>query len=211
MSRQHLPVAYAGMEMDTHRRDTAARFASAGHPVARPFLFHWWDKPVEMQTQRDPWRDDGAMADINAGLYGVHEGRLCIVGYCWGGRMARLGVATKPTFHACAVFHGGRIRQAMGRGMTSPIGLTADRRCAVMGFFGNEDQYPSPARVDDSGAALRSAHMGVVFHRHGGAGHGMQTFTEAERHHQQANGDAWATLLHVFDDSLERPKPPAST
>ena len=39
-----------------------------------------------------------------------------------------------------------------------------------MGFFGNEDQNPSPEDVDDYAEALRKAGVETTFHRYDGAG-----------------------------------------
>jgi carboxymethylenebutenolidase len=214
---QHLPVAHAGIETDPYQLDTAARFASAGYAVVLPFMFHWWGKSVDMQTKRDEWRDDRAVADMNAGLAvlrglpAVDAGRLGIVGHCWGGRMAWLGAATNPAYRACAVFYGGRIKQAMGAGTPPPIDLARDMRCALAGFFGNEDQNPTPADVNDYEAALKAAAVHYTFHRYDGAGHGFQTFTDAERYHQQASDDAWDKVLRFFDDTLGQPVAAAGT
>ena len=107
----------------------------------------------------------------------MDRGRAGIVGHCWGGRVAWLGACHNPDYRACAIFYGGRIKLQMGPGTPPGIELAGNIKCPVAGFFGNEDNGPSPEDVDDYDAALTAAGVPHVFHRYDGAGHGFQSFT----------------------------------
>ena len=80
--------------------------------------------------------------------------------------------------------YGGRIKQSFVDGATPPIDLVGGMGCSVMGIFGNEDQNPSPADVDDLDAALTAASVSHLFHRYDGAGHGFQDSSNKERYRE---------------------------
>ena len=97
--------------------------------------------------------DDRSVKDLNA-TYGLLVNRgdvsqIGVVGLCWGGRVAWLGACHLPKLDALAMCYGGRIKLAMGEGNPPAITLVSDITCPVIGFFGNDDQNPSPEDVDD--------------------------------------------------------------
>jgi carboxymethylenebutenolidase len=100
---------------------------------------------------------------------------VIVVRHCWGGRVAWLGACMLPALRACAIFYGGRIKLAMGD-QPPPIELASRIRCPVMGFFGEEDQNPTPADVDDYEKTPSNAGVEYTFHRYTGAGHAFQNF-----------------------------------
>lgn len=194
---QHIPVGHTGIENDTFTLATAERFASQGYVVAVPFIFHWWPKTDDIQIKRDGSRDDWMAQDMRAAFdllaskANVDATRIGIVGHCWGGRVAWIGACTIPETAALAIFYGGRIKIPMGDTDITPIELAADIRCPVVGFFGNEDQNPTPADVDDYDAALTEAGVDHAFYRYDGAGHAFQNFPSAERYCETQSEDAW--------------------
>ena len=204
---QHFPVGHAGIEHDEFTLRTAERLATHGHTVAAPFLFHWWPKDADMATKRNESRDDHMVADLDAvfrhlrSQAGVDASRIGIVGHCWGGRVAWLGACVLPALRACAIFYGGRIKLAMGDS-PPPIELASRIRCPVMGFFGEEDQNPTPADVDDYERALSNAGVEYTFHRYAGAGHAFQNFPTPERYREGASEDAWAKLIAFLATTL---------
>lgn len=198
---QHIPVGHTGIENDTFTLKAAERFAEAGYLVAAPFIFHWWPKQADIQTKRDESRDDRMVADMSAAFElleareDVDAARIGVVGHCWGGRVAWLAACHLPELAACAIFYGGRIKLPMGEGAPAPIDLAASIRCPVAGFFGDDDQNPSPADVDDYDAALIRAGVVHEFHRYPGAGHAFQNFPSPERYRPEQSEDAWEKVL----------------
>jgi len=160
---QHIPTGHAGVENDKFTLSACERFAQNGYVVAAPFIFHWWEKSESIDVKRKEFRDDWTVPDLHAAynvlaaMANVDASRVGIVGYCWGGRVAWMGAASNPKLKACAIFYGGRVRAAMGEGNSPAIGLAANIKCPVMGFFGNLDQNPSPEDVDAYDAALSKA------------------------------------------------------
>jgi len=207
---QHIPVGHTGVENDTFTLKTAERLAENGYTVSVPFIFHWWPKEEEMQLKRDEARDDWMAADMQAGydvlddMASVDSERIGIVGHCWGGRVAWIGACHNPNYKAAAIFYGGRIKLVMGDGDTPPIALTGNIKCPVIGFFGNDDENPSPQDVDDYDAALTAASVPHTFHRYDGAGHAFQAFPMEERYRPEASEDAWGKLLEFLKKHLQK-------
>jgi len=205
---QHIPVGHTGIENDTFTLKTAERYAENGYAVAVPFIFHWWPKEAEMQLKRDEFRDDWTVLDLKAaydhlaGQDNVDASRIGIVGHCWGGRVAWLGAAHNPDYKACAVFYGGRIKLTVGPDTPPAIELAGNINCPVIGFFGNDDQNPTPDDVDDYEAALDAADVPHVFHRYDGAGHAFQSFNSEEKYKEAASEDAWEKVLAFLGEKL---------
>jgi carboxymethylenebutenolidase len=207
---QHIPVGHTGIENDTFTINTAERFCLNGYLVAVPFIFHWWPKDEDIIVKRDESRDENMVADI-AATYDllcqkkeVDDARIGLVGHCWGGRVAWLGACHLPHLAACAVFYGGRIRLPMGEGNLAPIELADQIRCPVAGYFGMDDQNPTPADVDDYARALENAGVHHEFHRYEGAGHAFQNFPAPERYREEQSEDAWLKVLDFVDKNVKR-------
>jgi carboxymethylenebutenolidase len=206
---QHLPIAHAGLEKDPFTIDVGERLAAAGYACVIPFIFHWWPAEEEMAVKREAFRDDWVLADLTAawtmlaGLERVDETRTGIIGHCWGGRVAWLGACHNPNYKAAAVLYGGRIKAGLGQGSRPAIELADRIACPMIGVFGNDDQNPSPADVDDLGTVLTKAGVEHEFHRYDGAGHGFQDFTNEERYHREASDDAWRKVLAFLGRQLK--------
>ena len=209
MVAQHLPIAHEGLEKDPFTLDIGEKFAKAGYACVIPFVFHWWPPETDIAVKREEWRDDWTIADLEAatavltGLDRVDSERLGIIGHCWGGRVAWLGACRFPQYKACASLYGGRIKIAMGEVSTPPVELVGGMDCSVIGIFGNDDENPSPADVDDLDAALTAAGVEHEFHRYDGAGHGFQDFVNEERFRPEATEDSWAKVMAFFERTLK--------
>ena len=206
---QHIPVGHTGIENDTFTLETAARFCKQGYTVAVPFIFHWWPKDESIELKRAQSRDGRMVADVKAAfgllshMPAVDENRIGIVGHCWGGRVAWLGACHISNLKACAMFYGGRIKIAMGEDNPPPIHLADKIPCPVAGFFGNEDENPSPDDVNDYAAVLEAADVVHEFHRYDGAGHAFQNFPTPERYRETQSEDAWEKVLTFLDALLK--------
>ncbi len=206
---QHIPIAHAGLEKDPFQIDVGERLAKAGYASVTPFIFHWWAAEEDLAVKREGFRDDRAVADIDA-AYGfltamdkVDAGRIGIMGHCWGGRVAWLGACHKPDLKAAAILYGGRLKVGMGEGSVPPIELADRIACPVIGIFGNDDQNPSPADVDDIDAALGDAGVEHQVHRYDGAGHGFQNFADENLYRKVATEDSWRKVIAFFDKNLK--------
>src|SRR5258708_30396253 len=68
----------------------------------------------------------------------------------------------------------------------APISLTANLNAPLLGIFGNDDQSPPPAQVDQHEAELKRLGKSYEFHRYDGAGHGFFYYQGAAYRPQQA-------------------------
>ena len=113
-----------------------------------------------------------------------------------------MGAATNPNYKACAVFYGGRINKIMGENNPPVIDLATDINCPVIGFFGNDDENPSPEDVDDYSKALNEGGVENKFYRYYNAGHAFQSFNSEDKFRSQASEDAWSKVLDFFQEKL---------
>lgn len=211
---QHIPVGHAGLEHDTFTLTSAQRLADAGYVVAVPFIFHWWPKNQDMKIKAGEFRDDWVISDLKAthellsAQHNVNPSRIGILGHCWGGRVSWLGACQIPEIKACAVFYGGRIDKKLGprevtEQMLSPLEQVKSISCPVAGFFGNEDQNPTPELVDEYESALSENGIEFTFHRYDGAGHAFQNFPTPDRYREQQSEDAWDKSINFLNQHLK--------
>ena len=82
------------------------------------------------------------------------------------------------------------------------IDLSIDIKYPVIGFFGNEDQNPSPEDVNDYSRALTDAGVEHEFHRYDYTGHAFQSFNIEEKYSEDASEDAWTKVLDFFREKI---------
>jgi carboxymethylenebutenolidase len=140
--------------VNSHIRAVTDSFAAEGYVAIAPSLFDrvrmgiemgYSDK--EMQEGRGyvmQLKQDQTLKDISAAIAVTkHAGRVGVVGYCWGGRMAYLSACELPI--ACSVaYYGGGITQMLDKKPKVP----------VMYHFGERDKHIT---LDDV-AKIKSAH-----------------------------------------------------
>jgi len=196
---QHIPGGHSGIENDVFTLKTAQRYAQNGYFVAAPFIFHWWPKSEEMLVKARAFRDDWTALDL-AASYALLAAQPAVA---QEGRVAWLGACTHPGYKACALFYAGRVKLPLGpAGTPAAIELAQQIRCPVIGFFGNDDNNPTPEDVNDYAAALQKAGVEHTFHRYDGAGHAFQSFDSEERYRPQASEDAWTRVLEFLAEKL---------
>jgi carboxymethylenebutenolidase len=194
--------------IDDFTRAVAARLAGHGFVAAVPDLYHRRPDGEDTGESLKHVQDAEIMADVDASLgalramSNVDPARIGVVGHCFGGRNSFLVAVSRPdTIKACAIFYGGNMAVARGPGRP-PLDLASAVACPVIGFFGNDDQNPSPADVDRLAALLKSHGMTCEFHRYDGAGHAFQNFTDKGRYRERQAEDAWSKLIPFLGNTL---------
>ena len=161
--------------------------AAEGYVAAVPDFYHRSPPDMESGDAQGRVIDSELVADIDVtvamlqGLDSVQGDRIGIVGHCFDGRNSYLGAATNSAFKACGVFYGGKTMKARGDGRPTPFELMKNITCPLIGFFGNDDQNPSPDDVDKIDTELTQHVVRHVFHKYDGAGHAFQNFTAPDR------------------------------
>ena len=110
---------------------------------------------------------------------------------------------TSKAFDAVVDLWGGRVVQdeLTEKQPVSPITMTKDLNCPILGLFGNDDQSPTPAQVDQHEEELKKHGKQYEFHRYDGAGHGFWYYDRPAYRPQQAM-DAWGKVFTFFEKQL---------
>lgn len=122
------------------------------------------------------WDWDAALVDLDAGRAAVTSaiapnGKVGIVGFCFGGSLAWLAACRYD--YACAVCY---------YGSDMPKYANEKGRCPVLAQVGAADKsFPA-----DQIAAFRKVRPEVAFHIHPGAPHGFDNPMRPARHHPEA-------------------------
>ena len=198
--------------MNANITGIAERFAREGYVAAAPDLFHRsgrlrfapYDRLQEMRGELrvgfgDRSIDDDVQATIDHLLRDPDvNGRVAIVGFCLGGRVAMQSAIRAEGLSAAAVFYGG----FMFPGEDAPDAFSAMREAAslavpVVGFFGEDDRNPTPEQARALDDLLTSLAKDHAFHYYAGAGHGFFC-DERPSHRAEAADDAWTKTLAFF-------------
>lgn len=201
---------------DEFYRETARRFAHHGYVALCPNLYHRFGHgtPEEVAARARAAggvADDDVVGDCAAAAQYLRSlpfssGKVGILGTCSGGRHAFLVACRTQEFDAAVDCWGGRVvmapQELTPQQPVAPIDYTRDLSCPLLGLFGNEDQSPSPAQVDQHEEALQRLGKVYEFHRYDGAGHGFWYYDRAAYRPQQAM-DAWRKVFTFFGRHLQ--------
>ena len=124
-----------------------------------------------------------------------------ITGFCLGGRVSLYMAGVSDEFAASAIFYGTDMNRGRG-GDPAPLSFAFDIRCPLAGFFGSEDQNPSPADVDEVDSELDRLGVPHTFHRFEGAPHAFNDPFNPVRWTPAPAAEAWQLLLQFFRGAL---------
>jgi carboxymethylenebutenolidase len=159
-------------------QEMTRRLAEAGYFSVAPDLYHRSPPEIkdDVEAQQARRRDDQVITDVNAavdflrGREFADVGKLGIIGFCMGARVAYPMAAANPGFRAAVDFHGGGIFKAWGDG-PSPFVRSAEIRCPLQGHFGEDDKNPSLADMHKLDAEMTRLDKRHEFYSYPGAGH----------------------------------------
>ena len=196
--------------------------AQNGYIAIAPYLFHRSDVSNEQLTSyqfEDPQRRQVAMPlkdnlkdpEIIEDMLGalnylkqmsIVSSSFGVTGFCIGGRIAYLMGVNTQEFEACADFYGVDMDLSWGEGK-SPLSVTANLNCKLVGFFGDLDQNPSKVDVDHLETELKTHQKNYTFHRYPNAQHAFNDPYNPVRYDQEAAEDSWPKLIEFFDEALK--------
>ena len=199
---------------DEWNMEVTRRLAHHGIQAICPNLFHRMgdgELPDVVQRYRDAGaiNDAEVLGDLQAAVdhllaSPVSNGKIGVIGFCSGGRIAYMAAAKLDVQAAV---------DCWGAGVTVPPGditdfrpeavidMTAQIRCPVLGVFGNDDQNPSPEQVDAIEAELNKHGKNYEFLRYDGAGHGFWGWQRPGYRQEQAV-DSWAKVFAFYEKHL---------
>ena len=204
----HLP----GYDRET--KEFVRRFADAGYDAICPNLYARVGADVSPDDAAAAVRasggvpDEQVMGDVRGAVdylraLDTSNGKVATIGHCSGGRHSYLAAASLP-LDAAIVCYGGLIVGETPPQLPTMVPLidrTPDISCPVLGLFGNDDQFPTPAQVDEIEAALKSASKDYEFHRYDGAGHAFFS-VDRTAYRVEAAVDGWERIWTFLDKHL---------
>jgi carboxymethylenebutenolidase len=120
------------------------------------------------------------------------NGKMGVVGYCWGGGNS-LNFATKcKDLNAAVVYYGRN---------PDPLDSVANIPCPVMGNYAEDDANIMPG-VEPLKAALSKAGKSADIKTYPGAKHAFNNNTNADRYNPEAAKDAWGRTVGFFKKNL---------
>jgi carboxymethylenebutenolidase len=182
--------------------------AGHGYVAATPHLHHRRPEGEDTRDSVKQLDDNQIVGDLNAtvallqGMDSVDSDRMAIAGHCMGGRVSFLGAASIPAFKCNVAYYSGNLFKAMGTGDAPPFEKLGALRGPVIGFFGNDDENPSPADVAKIDAKLTELGIAHEFHAYDGAGHAFQNFTNQAGYRAAATEDSFAKMIAWLGKNL---------
>jgi carboxymethylenebutenolidase len=196
-------------------RDVTRRFAASGYRAVAPTMFHragGGTAPYDDFSKVIPLfrgvTDDGIVADVDATVAhlrqaGFDDGRIGIVGFCFGGRVTFL-VATRRALGAAVGFYGGGIVTKRLPLFEPLIGDAARLATPWLGLFGDEDASIPADDVERLRETLaREATVAYEIVRYPGAAHGFHC-DRRPVYQEAAATDGWRRALEWLRRHLAR-------
>lgn len=183
--------------IDRHVRADVGRWAKMGYEAIAPALFdrrqrdfHAEHDDAGIQAGLAHARAtplDQALSDIAAcrDFLAQHGGKVCVVGYCYGGSLAWLAAARVEGIAAASSYYGSLVKQFAAE----PL------KCPVVVHLGRTDPGIDADEVE---AAVRAHHPKTPVHIYEGAGHGFNN-QSPERYNAEAADLARHRTLELFD------------
>jgi carboxymethylenebutenolidase len=144
----------------------------------------------------------GAMAYLK-GL-GNSNGKVGVIGYCSGGRQSFLSAVSLDLDAAVdcyGAFIVGEIPAGMPLKVTPIVDKTPSLSCPLLGLFGEEDSYPSPAQVAELEEALKANGKTYEFHSYPNTGHSFFSVNRPAYRVEAAN-DGWEKIFAFYGKYL---------
>ena len=141
--------------VNDHIRKVADGYAAEGYVAVAPALFDRVQPGVMMDEYTDETRTKGfslmqkvnhdeALLDIASAVDSAsNAGKVAVVGFCFGGRLAWLAAARVNGLSAAVAYYGGGI----------PSMAAEQPKCPVIFHFGERDQHIPVAAVQEFGKA----------------------------------------------------------
>jgi carboxymethylenebutenolidase len=132
------------------------------------------------------------------------NGRVGTIGYCSGGRQSFLAAAKldlQAAVDCYGAFVAGRPPEGFPLQVEPIVHLAKELSCPLLGLFGEEDQYPSPAATAELEQELKAHGKPFEFHTYEGAGHAFFA-VDRPSYRPQAAIDGWSKILRFFGENL---------
>ncbi len=186
-----------------HIKDVARRFAKEGFVAVAPDCLSRLGSTPSFKTEDDAigairkLTNDGVVEDLSSTVDYIKKlnfvnGRIGVVGFCWGGGQS-LNFATKcKDLNAAVVYYGRN---------PDPLDSVQNIPCPVLGNYGGEDKNITPG-VPPLQEAMKKFGKSLDCKIYDGAQHAFNNNTNAGRYHPDASKDAWSRTASFYKKNL---------
>jgi carboxymethylenebutenolidase len=215
VKRGSVIVVHEIFGLNPHIKDIACRLGRAGYNGLAVNFFTREGSPPSAEGGFGPvmeWvgkiPDSQIMEDIKSASNYLRErkdsnGKVGIVGFCWGGRVSMLAAANVNELNAAVAYYGRiRLAQKNERQTHGPIDLVETTDVPLLGHFGATDQGIPVADVDAYRESLKKGDKKAEIHVYEGAGHAFNNDTR-ESFNKDASELAWKRTLAWFEQNLK--------
>jgi carboxymethylenebutenolidase len=200
---------------DAQTKEIARNFAAHGYNAVVPNLY-WREAPgaspddaAATARANGGVPDDRLVGDVaGATAYlkglGNSNGKVGVIGYCSGGRqsfLAAVSLDLDAAVDCYGAFIVGEIPDGMPLKVTPIVDKTPSLSCPLLGLFGEEDSYPSPAQVAELEEALKANGKTYEFHSYPNAGHAFFAVNRPAYRVEAAN-DGWEKIFTFYGKYL---------
>jgi carboxymethylenebutenolidase len=200
---------------DSQTKEIARNFAYHGYNAVVPNLY-WREAPgASPDDAAATARANGGVPDerLVGDVAGAAEylkglsnsnGKVGVIGYCSGGRqsfLAAVSLKLDAAVDCYGAFVVGEIPEGMPLKVTPIVDKTPNLSCPLLGLFGEDDSYPSPAQVAELEEALKANGKTYEFHSYPGAGHAFFSVNRPAYRPEAAN-DGWEKIFAFYGKYL---------
>ncbi len=197
-------VIHENKGLADHIKDVARRFAKDGFVAVAPDLLSRLGSTPSFKTEDDAiaairkLTNDGVVEDLSSTVDYLKKlnfvnGRVGVVGFCWGGGQS-LNFATKcKDLNAAVVYYGRN---------PDPLDSVQNIACPVIGNYGAEDKNITPG-VEPLTEAMKKFGKSFDGKIYPGAQHAFNNNTNAGRYHPDAAKDAWTRTIDLYNKNIK--------
>ncbi len=198
--RGGIVVIHENRGLNPHIRDIARRLAVAGFTAAAvDMLYPQGGTPADEDKAREMFSRvdrNAAVRDLAAVVDWMKarpdsNGKVGVVGFCWGGAMANLLATASPALVAAVPFYGS----------APPTSDVAKIRAKLLIHYAGNDPRIN-ASWPDYDAALKAANVDHRAFFYEGTEHGFNNDTAGARYNAAAADLAWKRTLAFFEANL---------
>ena len=200
---------------DDQTKEIARNFAYHGYNAVVPNLY-WREAPgaspddaAATARANGGVPDERLVGDVAGAMaylkgLGNSNGKVGTIGYCSGGRqsfLAAVSLDLDAAVDCYGAFVVGEIPEGMPLKVTPIVDKTPNLSCPLLGLFGEEDSYPSPAQVAELEEALKVNGKTYEFHSYPNAGHAFFAVNRPAYRVEAAN-DGWEKIFAFYGKYL---------
>lgn len=214
-SRGGVVVIHHMPGFDRSTKEIVRRFAELGYDALCPNLHHRDapgaapDDAAAASRAKGGVTDERLLGDVGgavAYLRGLptSNGKVGAIGYCSGGRqtvLAACNLDIDAAVDCYGAYVTGTPPAEFPLEVTNLVDQLPNLRCPLLGLFGNQDQHPSPAHVDELERLLDENGKQYELHRYDDAGHGFFS-PDRPSYRVAAANDGWERIEAFFAEHL---------